>query len=51
VSCASLMGIEGFFILMTQQLVSLAFVIDAFLARRKKLIVDSSVLEADTSTG
>ena len=36
VSCASLMGIEGYFIFMTQQLVSLAFVTDAFLTRRKK---------------
>ena len=36
VSCASLMGIEGFYILMTQQLVSLGFVTDAFLVRRKK---------------
>ena len=40
VSCASLMGIEGFFILMAQQLVSLAFVTDAFLAHRKKLMVE-----------
>ena len=36
VSCASLMGIEGFYILMTQQLVSLGFVTDAFLVRRNK---------------
>lgn len=36
VSCASLMGIEGYFILMTQQLVSFAFVTDAFWVRKKK---------------
>jgi hypothetical protein len=44
VSSAALMGIEGLFILMTQQLISLGFVTDAFLARRKKLIIESSVL-------
>jgi hypothetical protein len=41
VSCASLMGTEGFYILMTQQLVSLGFVTDAFLVRRNKPIVES----------
>ena len=51
VSCASLMGIEGYFIFMTQQLVSLAFVTDAFLTRRKKRIIESSTLKTDTSTG
>ncbi len=35
VSCASLMGIEGYLILMVQQMVSLIFVTDAYLARRK----------------
>ncbi|MCP5003829.1 MAG: hypothetical protein GY941_07740 [Planctomycetes bacterium] len=35
VSCAGLMGIEGFIILMVQQLVSLIFVTDAYLARKK----------------
>lgn len=33
VSCATLMGIEGFPLLMAQQLVSLGFVTDAFLVR------------------
>lgn len=47
VSCASLMGIEGFFILMTQQMLSLIFVTDAYLVRRKKLIEDSSILETN----
>ncbi len=44
VSCASLMGIEGFYILMTQQLISLGFVTDAFLVRRNKTINESSAL-------
>ena len=44
VSCASLMGIEGFYILMTQQLVSLAFVTDACLVRRKKASIESGAL-------
>jgi hypothetical protein len=39
VSCVSLMGLEGFFILMIQQSVSLAFVIDAFLVRRNKPVI------------
>ena len=51
VSCASLMGIEGYFILMTQQLVSLAFVTDAILARRKKRILESGTLGTGTYTG
>ena len=49
ISCASLMGIEGFFILMIQQLVSLIFVTDAFLVRRKKPIIESNLLGTDTS--
>ena len=36
VSCASLMGMEGFYILMTQQLISLCFVTDAFWVRRNR---------------
>ena len=36
ISCASLMGFEGFYLLMVQQLVSLIFVTDAFLIRRKR---------------
>ena len=47
VSCASLMGIEGFFILMMQQLISLAFVTDAFLTRRKKRSIESSILATE----
>lgn len=43
VSCASLMGIEGFFILMIQQLVSLIFVADALLVRRKKYTIGKAV--------
>ena len=50
VSCASLMGIEGYFILMTQQLVSLAFVTDAILTRRKKHIFKSGTLGTGTYT-
>jgi hypothetical protein len=38
------MGIEGFFILMIEQLVSFIFVADAFLVRRKKLISGSGIL-------
>jgi hypothetical protein len=48
VGCASLMGIEGFFIMMIEQLVSFIFVADAFLVRRKKLISGSSILGTDT---
>jgi len=48
VSCASLMGIEGFFIMMIEQLVSFIFVADAFLVRRKRLISGSSILGTDT---
>jgi len=51
VSCASLMGIQGFFILMTQQMVSLAFVTDALLTRRKKRISESSALGTDAPAG
>jgi len=40
ISCSALMGIEGFFILMAQQLISLAFVTDAFLARKKKRVLE-----------
>jgi len=47
VSCASLMGIEGYFILMIQQLVSLIFVTDAFLVRRKKNIYKSNAIRID----
>jgi hypothetical protein len=35
VSCASLMGIEGYFVLTAQQLVSLMFVTDAYLIRKR----------------
>jgi hypothetical protein len=41
VSCASLMGMEGFHVLMTQQIVSLGFVIDAFRVRRQKTLKES----------
>jgi hypothetical protein len=37
ISCASLMGIEGFLVLMTQQMVSLVFVTDAFIVRKKAI--------------
>ena len=47
VSCATLMGIEGFYILMTQQLVSLGFVTDAFLVRRKKNTSGPNAFGAD----
>jgi len=47
-TCAALMGIEGFFLLMTEQVVSLIFVTDAFLVRRKKLIRRTSLVGADT---
>ncbi len=43
VSCASLMGLEGFFVLMAQQTVSLFFVTDAYLARKQTLISESSL--------
>jgi hypothetical protein len=48
VTCASLMGIEGFFILMIEQLVSFLFVVDAFWVRRKKLISGPSISGTDT---
>ena len=35
VSCSTLMGLEGFFILMAQQLISLVFVTDAYMVRKK----------------
>lgn len=35
ITCAALMGLQGFYILMAQQLISLFFVVDAFLIRRK----------------
>ena len=41
-SCAALMGRQGYFILMAQQLTSLVFVTDGFMVRRKKLITKSS---------
>ena len=47
VSCASLMGIEGFYVLMTQQLFSLCFVTDAFLARRNKPVIESGAMGTD----
>ncbi len=37
VSCSALMGIQGYFILMVQQAVSLIFVVDAYRIRRKAL--------------
>ena len=43
VSCASLMGLEGFFVLMAQQTVSLFFVTDAYLARKQTLISESNL--------
>ena len=43
ISCASLMGMEGYFILMIQQLVSLIFVTDAFLVRRRKCTIGKTV--------
>lgn len=39
VSCSSLMGLEGFYILMVQQLVSLIFVVDAFVVSRENKVV------------
>ena len=47
VSCASLMGIEGFFLLMAQQLVSLVFVTDAFWVHSKKRIAEVNMLAAE----
>ena len=46
VSCASLMGLEGFYILMIQQLISLIFVTDAFIYRRKRNISESVPVKA-----
>ena len=43
VSCASLMGIEGYFVLMAQQMISLKFVTDAYLVRmRRKAVANKS---------
>ena len=36
VSAASLMGLQGYYLLMTQQILSLGFVIDAYLIQRKR---------------
>lgn len=36
VSCAFLMGIEGYFVLMAQQMISLIFVTDAYLVRMRR---------------
>lgn len=47
VSCAALMGMEGFFILMFQQMVSLVFVTDAYLVRQKKRDPASGIPEFD----
>lgn len=44
VSCASLMGMEGFYILMTRQLVFLGWVTDAFFVRRNKRTIDAGTL-------
>ena len=46
VSCASLMGIQGYYILMVQQLVSLIFVTDAFLIRRKRPVTGFEAVES-----
>ena len=46
VSCASLMGLEGFYILMIQQLISLIFVTDAFINRRKRPFTESVPVKA-----
>ena len=47
VSCAALMGIQDYYILMLQQLASLLFVVDAHLARRKAFL---NVQENPTSS-
>ena len=47
VSCAALMGVQGFHILMVQQLVSLFFVTDAFLIRKNR---SATGLEAGESS-
>lgn len=44
VMCSTLMGIEGYFILMVQQLVSLIFVTDAYSVRRKRDAGKSSLI-------
>ncbi len=49
VSCASLMGLEGFYILMIQQLISLIFVTDGFIYRRKRPITESVPAKAKVS--
>lgn len=36
VTCSTLMGVEGYYFLMIQQLVSLIFVIDAYFIRKKR---------------
>jgi hypothetical protein len=41
VSAASLMGLQGFYILMIEQLISLVFVTDAFWVRRKKPAIEA----------
>ena len=38
VSCSALMGIEGYYILMCQQLASLGLVVDALMVRRRKAL-------------
>ena len=46
VSCAPLMGLEDFYILMIQQLISLIFVTDAFINYRKRPVTESVPVKA-----
>lgn len=46
VSCASLMGLEGFYILMIQQLISLIFVTDAFINRKMRPVTEPVPVKA-----
>ena len=47
ISCASLMGMQGLFIFMAQQMLSLVFVIDAYLVRRKKCMKKADFFETN----
>ena len=45
VTCSTLMGIQGYYILMTQQLLSLIFVTDAYLIRRKRSAIEPDIVQ------
>ena len=51
ISCGALMGLEGYYVLMIQQLISLIFVTDAFIYRRKRPVTESVPLKTKVKPG